>query len=413
MVTKIHGWFTGFINGADFIEKYPYYAAVLARMQAVEDPSIPVMAVSAHGKHVWLHVNSAFFLQLDQKGQPGNMRYTHGVLLHEVHHVVLGHLADPEYAGPAHPDLMELAMEVSANEYIRDPLPGSPPVWTMFKQYGLASGQSTLERYELLVKARQGGANIPVPARWVDSHIARGVCRRPGSAGRPDTSRYIRVKRLVSGAVEQVRRDLARKGGSGIGGTLAGRDPGNFIEELEEEFAPTKPRMDWKTALRLFAAPQRRAFTTYGRPNRRFRHRVGEIPGRVYRPDAARPKRLMVAVDTSGSMTTDELNEIAGELRRLGKLARFTVVECDTIIHRVYPFEGAFADAAGRGGTDLRPVFEPAFLAEHGPDGVVYFTDGEGPYHAHPPGVPVLWVLTKDWPFRCPWGQQTLMRKKQ
>ena len=68
----------------------------------------------------------------------------------------------------------------------------------------------------------------------------------------------------------------------------------------------------------------------------------------------------------------------------------------------MYPF----ADAAGRGGADLRPVFEPAFLAEHRPD-------GEGPYDEQPPGVPTLWVLTKDWPFRCPWGQQTLMRAKR
>jgi predicted metal-dependent peptidase len=410
MVTKIHDWFTSFINGADFVERYPYYAAVLARMQAVEDPSIPVMAVSAHGKHVWLHVNSDFFLLRDRQGQFGNLRYIRGVLLHEVHHVVLGHLADPEYACPEHPDLMELAMEVSANEYIREPLPGAPPVWTMFKQYGLAAGQSTRERYELLVRSRAAGAPLPVPARWVDSHLARGVGRAPGTPpGRPD--RYIRIKRLVSGAVEQARRDLARKGG-GIGGALAGRDPGHFIEELEETFAPpSKPRLDWKTALRLFAAPVRRAFTTYARPNRRFRDCIGEIPGRIYRPDGARPKRLMVVIDTSGSMTTNELNEIAGELKRLGKeLAQFTVVECDAIVHRVYPFEGTFADAAGRGGTDLRPVFESVFLAEHRPDGVVYFTDGEGPYPEHPPGVPTLWVLTKDRPFRCPWGQQALLR---
>src|SRR5581483_2318331 len=98
-------------------------------------------------------------------------------------------------------------------------------------------------------------------------------------------------------AVSQVRRDHARAGrGSGPG--LAGRDPGNFIEELEEELAPTPgPRMDWKTALRLFATPQKRAFTTYARPNRRFPRRVGEIPGRIRRSDVARPKRLMVVVD--------------------------------------------------------------------------------------------------------------------
>jgi len=401
---SLQGWFTEYVTGPEFLPAYPYYAAVLARMQAVDDPGIPVMAVSLHGKRVWLHVNTTYF------ARPANVGFVKGVLLHEVHHVVLGHLTDPGYLAAEHPDLMELAMEVSANEYIREPLPGDPPVWTKFKQFGLAAGQSTMERYELLVKMRRGGASVPVPCRWLDSHLARGVgrCRVPGA--KPDPSQYIRVKRLVSDAVGRVRRDRVR-GGHGPGGSLAGRDPGNFIEELDEEPANVPaPRMDWKTALRLFATPRRRAFTTYARPNRRFPHRVGEIPGRTRRPDVAEPKRLLVVVDTSGSMSTDELNEIAGELRRLGRLARFTVAECDTVVHRVYPFAGSFAEAAGRGGTDLRPVFEPEFLAEHRPDGVVYFTDGEGPYHADPPGVPTLWVLTKDWPFRCPWGQKASLR---
>ena len=403
---SLQDWFTSYVTGPEFLPAYPYYAAVLARVQAVDDPGIPVMAVSSHGKHIWLHVNTGYFTQ------PGNQKFVKGVLLHEVHHVVLGHLTDPAFFEVAHPDLMELAMEVSANEYIREPLPGDPPIWTKYKEFGLAAGQSTTERYELLVRGRRSGACIARPGRWLDTHLVRGVgrCRTPN--GKPDPGQYIRVKRLVSDAVAQVRRDRARAGlGSGPGGALAGRDPGNFLEELDEETVPRPTRMDWKTALRLFASPERRAVTTYARPNRRFPARVGEIPGRIRRPDLARPKRLMVVVDTSGSMTTDELNMIAGELKRLGRLARFTVAECDTIVHRVYPFAGVLADVAGRGGTDLRPVFEPEFLAEHRPDGIVYFTDGEGPYHPYPPGVPALWVLTKDLPFACPWGQKALLRR--
>ncbi len=191
---SIQDWFTDFVTGPEFLPAYPYYAAVLARMQAVEDPYVPVMAVSAHGKHVWLHVNAGSVMK------PENIKFIKGVLLHEVHHVVLGHLTDPAYDSPAHADLMELAMEVSANEYVREPLPGDPPVWLKYKEYGLSSGQSTMERYELLVKARKAGANVPVPFRWLDSHLIRGVgrCRLPGQ--RPDPSQYVREKRLVSDA---------------------------------------------------------------------------------------------------------------------------------------------------------------------------------------------------------------------
>jgi predicted metal-dependent peptidase len=42
-------------------------------------------------------------------------------------------------------------------------------------------------------------------------------------------------------------------------------------------------------------------------------------------------------------------------------------------------------------------------------DGVVYFTDGEGPYPADPPKIPALWVLTKPKVFECPWGSRAQM----
>jgi hypothetical protein len=150
----------------------------------------------------------------------------------------------------------------------------------MFKQYGLAANQSTLERYERLAAERRSGAHIPALPTW-DAHLARGVGRRPGG-NRPDPGQYIRVKRLVSDAVAEVQRDRRRAGQGGLGGALAGRDPGNFIEELDETFPdPVRPRLDWKTALRLFAAPQRRVFTTWSRRT------AGTAPGWARSPGAS------------------------------------------------------------------------------------------------------------------------------
>ena len=56
-------------------------------------------------------------------------------------------------------------------------------------------------------------------------------------------------------------------------------------------------------------------------------------------------------------------------------------------------------------------MFEPSFLGAHDIDGVVYFTDGDGPFPAAPPKVPTLWVLTKPFTFRCPWGQRAHLRR--
>jgi predicted metal-dependent peptidase len=121
---------------------------------------------------------------------------------------------------------------------------------------------------------------------------------------------------------------------------------------------------------------------------------------------------LLVAIDTSLSMTRAELAEVARQLGKLAEHARLTIVECDCEIARVYAFEGAIAEMAGRGGTDLRPVFDAGFLGSRKVDGVLYFTDGEGPFPEQAPRVPVLWVLTKPGKFGCPWGERAAMERK-
>jgi predicted metal-dependent peptidase len=97
---------------------------------------------------------------------------------------------------------------------------------------------------------------------------------------------------------------------------------------------------------------------------------------------------------------------------QLGDVAHVTIAECDAQVSRVYPFAGRIDSVVGLGGTDLRPVFAPAFLGAHDIDGVVYFTDGVGPFASDPPPVPTLWVLTKPLAFGCPWGERAWLRAR-
>jgi predicted metal-dependent peptidase len=54
-------------------------------------------------------------------------------------------------------------------------------------------------------------------------------------------------------------------------------------------------------------------------------------------------------------------------------------------------------------------VFEWDFLRSMRADGVIYFTDGAGPYPLEDPRIRTLWVLSKPWEFRCPWGVKAWM----
>jgi len=397
--TELDAWLGAFVRAPAFLARYPFYAAVLAQLQPVADPSVKRMAVSVEGGRFYLHINVDSFLSEPQ--------YLLGVLLHEVHHVVLGHLTHPRFHGECDVELMDLAVEMSANEYIEEPLP-SPITWQPYKALGMRAGQSTLERYERLIDAA-----LPIPSP------AGGSAKSPGEL--TDDHRYLRRGDPEPGALEQNRQLIVRAAaeahehvrGDDLAALLcAGKDPGSLVEALTGVLGRADHFLDWKTALRMFAARARAPVHTYARPNRRFPGRVGEIPGRAYSPRVVTKPRLLVAIDTSMSMSVPELAEVARQLGALAEHATLTVLECDTRVTRVYPWAGGIENVKGRGGTDLRPAFADPVLAAQRIEGIVYFTDGDGPAPEAPPAVPVLWILTKPEAFACPWGQRAWLGRE-
>ena len=397
----LRGWLDAFVADAHFLERYPYYAHVLAMIEPVADPSVPAMGVSLHatlarGSRYYLHVNAEQLLHTPQ--------FLRGILLHEVHHIVLGHLSHPKFFGAAHPDLMQIAQETSANEFIDEPLP-DPIVWQHFERQGFRAGQSTIERYEILCAARAEGERI-TPSRegkQVDVHTW-------ANAPAPPVASLSETRRILEHTLEQAAADAPKV--SAERGRIAGKTPAQLLAQLGGTLGPPEVAVDWREALRAFVARTRTPLHTWSRPSRRFPARIGEIPGRAYHHRSLVRPTLVIAIDTSLSMSESELAEVARQLTPLSALAQLFVVECDSAIARSYAFRGVIDRVHGRGGTDLRPVFAPSFLEARRADGVIYFTDGEGPYPDHAPPVPVLWMLTKPSAFTCPWGQRAQLITK-
>jgi predicted metal-dependent peptidase len=121
---------------------------------------------------------------------------------------------------------------------------------------------------------------------------------------------------------------------------------------------------------------------------------------------------VLAVIDTSASITPELLTAIDGELARLARRHEVTVVECDVRVQAVYPYRPLGpVQAHGRGGTDLKPPLEAAFLRRLRPDIVIYLTDGYGPAPDRPPRVPVIWCLTPGGQRPASWGRQVRMEK--
>jgi predicted metal-dependent peptidase len=129
---------------------------------------------------------------------------------------------------------------------------------------------------------------------------------------------------------------------------------------------------------------------------------AGIIPGRVRRPGKA---KVVVVVDTSGSISTRDLASIDAELGHMSRYHEIEIVECDAKIQAQYPYRGHLEEVRGRGGTDLRPPFQRMILNKIRPDVVVVFTDGIGPAPNRSPGLPVIWCLVAGGYPPAHWGK--------
>ena len=155
------------------------------------------------------------------------------------------------------------------------------------------------------------------------------------------------------------------------------------------------PQLPWRALLARYMMNAARDDYSFQRTSRR----EGEaLMPRLY----SQGVNVIVALDTSGSVTRDELQEFLSEIDALKAQVRadVTLHACDDKLDASGPWHYAMWEAMslpesilGGGGTDFRPVFEWAAKEQRNPDLLVYFTDAEGQFPAEEPSFPVVWLV--------------------
>jgi len=175
---------------------------------------------------------------------------------------------------------------------------------------------------------------------------------------------------------------------------MAGKLPGSLARYVDELLEPV---VDWREALRQFIDRTARNDYTWKRPNPRYFSRGLILPS-LYNQEMP---PLVVAVDTSGSITKDDLQQFASEIDDILNQypTTVTVVYCDTKVQHVEEFTAETRpirlDAKGGGGTRFSPVWEwIEENAEETPCAVVYLSDLQCSDYGNEPEMPVLWVNT-------------------
>lgn len=428
------------------LRAHPFHSHIAAGWRVRPDLSLNTMGVCWSCGSVQLLWNPFFVDQITDAELAG-------VLTHEVNHVVMRHpFLFPEQANPpADFDSYAalVAEEVTVNEFVALPLPGSPLLLADFAPQcpALAPLQSTRERYRLLYDGARARRHHEAQQKLKQSleNLIRDLLKK-GIGKDSDVASHAGWESFRNGgaaaalAVSVATAKALNRHGHALSPELhqliqaahsaLGGPPGSAGGGMLETLAGTaQARLSWQSILRRLLAVGHDAEPTYQRPPRRFPELAGVLPGSRRVPTRL---KILAAVDTSGSMSSDTLDEIAAELRVMARTYDVATVEFDAQIQRRYrltggsdgssPFGGSAASAdplrqmQGRGGTNFFPVFERDTLAwaADGDElsGVVVFTDGFGPAPDRGPREQVIWVLMGNGVRQpAPWG--TVVRADQ
>ena len=207
--------------------------------------------------------------------------------------------------------------------------------------------------------------------------------------GIDDSDEYSDVKASIREKVRVVWDSLDEEDRKNLSGSLK-----TAITDLLE---PDK--LDWREMLSKYIGTLPAYYKkTITRKNRRQPYR-NDLMGRL----RDRIVDLVIAIDTSGSMTEDDLRKVISVIQKIMKDRpfRLEIVECDTKIGKTYEisnFEEFDFNISGGGGTQFSPVFEymARDINRYQNSLLIYMTDGGGEQElsVRPVNSQVLWLIT-------------------
>jgi len=359
--------------------KEPYYGFFLIMLNKVWRKDLPTAGVSKNGINFQLAINEEFWTNLSEMHQMG-------LLKHELLHIAFGHLTS--FKSFRDKRLANVAMDMEINQYINAD-------W-------LPEGGINIDDYEDLYLERKAGCRYYYDKlkQLQQDKDKDGTCGCENmdklldnieQGNTPDHSTWEEFEELSEAEQKLIEKQLQKVLSDAKEQTVKKR--GYIPGEIEgvivlEEIVP--PKFDWRGYIRRFTGISTKVFTKKIR--RKENRRYDENPGLKIKMK----QHMLLAIDTSGSVSNAELQEFMGEIHHIYKAGvDITIMQCDTSIKSIEAYKGKpEINIAGRGGTEFDPVLDYYNANQKKYTSLVYFTDGEC-YTSVVPKGNVLWVLSE------------------
>lgn len=334
------------------------------------------------------------------------------IFCHEIEHIILNHPVDGiKYNPKKDPEIgfrLNVAMDVSINDRLtEDSLRNhfdviaqpeeaftSTALRELFKIH-VKELQAFDYYFERIPALPEGGEKGPIKIIFADGSMQNEIITAPKRKGvacipcwtvsdDPDEVASI-IRKFVSEVCE------------GMSDTIRGALPGHQKDALEKLLVT--PTISWQQLLKRFVG-------TIPHGHRKTRTRLSRRQPERYDISGSindRLVKIVVAIDTSGSMSDEDLQRIMVKVFDIigSRKCQVTIIECDAQIQRVYraySVKDVSFNVQGRGGTSFIPVIEYINSNRYFRDAIlIYFTDGMGECSLpRPLTLRTMWVLQDD-----------------
>jgi len=379
--------------------KESFYGLFLMMLNKQWSTKVPTAGVSRNGINYQLYLNEEFWDKLTANQHIG-------LLKHELLHIAFFHVTDYEHL--TEKMIANVAMDLEINQYIsEDLLPPGPMTLDIFPELNLEPKKGTQYYYDKLMEGKKNPGTCPNLDKMLDANgQGTGEGDEEGNGDKitvringkgdvevrlPNHSSWEEfdsldeaTKKLIKTQTEHIIKEVAEQVEKS-----RGHIPGEMAELLKRinELAP--PKFNWRGYLKRFVGGSIKTFTRMSRHKPNFRYL--ENPGLKHK----HRRHILVAIDTSGSVCTDELKEFLNEIYHIQRTGtEVTLVQCDSAISHIGKFDPKKdLEIHGRGGTSFHPVTDYYDENYRKYNCLIYLTDGEACAPEKCRG-PVLWVIS-------------------
>lgn len=380
----------------------PFLGALVLRLPMVQADPKWCRTTATDARAFYYNAQFLEGLTLDQ---------TQFILAHEALHCALSHFARREHRAKHRWDL---ACDLAINPLlIKDGLKPPPGALYLDQFEGLTAEEiypsiadmdeetETLDQHLYDDESSDGGRGS---GQSGSSQEQGGQGERPEAELDPNRGGAPQPKPLSETEREQLSVQWQQRLAGAAQQALRAGKLGGGLARLVDHLL--QPQLPWRMLLAKYMTAISRDDYNYSRPSRR--------EGTAIFPSLRSSQvDVVVVLDTSGSVSEDEIREFMSEVDAIkGQVrARVTLHACDAELAKDGPWEyepweefKLPRDFTGGGGTRFTPVFEWAHGRDRQPDLLVYFTDAQGEFPEQEPQFPVLWLVKGK--SKVPWGQR-------